>query len=330
MEHFDAYAEKNYRWNLGVSWADGLLFSIGLAFCTDLTILPVFLNNFTDSKMIISLIPAITMLGITLPPLLSAHYIESLPRKKPAATWIGAAMRIPWLFLAIFAWYLGDNSPALNITLFLGLYAIFTISWGLVMPPWLDIIGKIIPLQRRGFFMGVRFAVGRLAGMAAGFAAYYLIEKGTFPTNFALLFALSFVFMTVSLGFFAMTREPAQPVVKAKRKFADFMRAIPTTIRHDRNFYWFIMFNMLVSGSNLALGLYAVYGVQHFNQTDSISGIFTAVMMFAQTIAYVAWGQWAIAAATREASSSRPSSASWPLSWRWLRLPSTGTTLSSC
>lgn len=292
MDRFDDEVRKNYRWNVTVSWTDGILFSIGLAFCTDLTILPVFLSNFTDSKVIISLIPAITTLGLTLPQLLSAHYIESLPRKKPITTLIGVGMRLPWLFLALFALYLADGNNLLNIILFFVFYAMFTVTWGLILPPWLDIMGKIVPMPKRGFFMGVRFAIGRLAGIPAGFAAYYIIEQMHFPHNFALLFALSFVFMSVSLGFFAMTREPVHPTTRERRHFSEFMRAIPATIGHDRNFFWFIVFNMLVSSANLALGLYAVYGVKQFHLSDSVSGIFTAVLMVSQMVFSVAWGYW--------------------------------------
>lgn len=292
MREFDTFVERNYRWNMTVSWLDGLLFSVGLAFCTDLTILPVFLSNFTDSKVVISLIPAITTLGMTLPQLLSAHYVESLPSKKPVTILIGAGMRLPWLLLALFAFYLADGHPTLNIILFLGLYSLFTIAWGLVLPPWLDIMGKIIPVSKRGFFMGVRFAIGRLAGIPAGFAAYWIIDNRAFPGNFAILFALSFIAMSVSLIFFGITREPVQPLVKEKREFRAFLTAIPATIRKDRNFFWFIIFNILVSVSNLALGLYAVYGVKRFQQPDSISGIFTAVLMVSQMAAGVLWGYW--------------------------------------
>ena len=62
---------------------------------------------------------------------------------------------------------------------------------GLGIIPYTDIIGKIIPTNKRGAFFG---GIGILAGplsVGAAFAARQTIANVTYPKNYALLFGIA-------------------------------------------------------------------------------------------------------------------------------------------
>ena len=70
--------------------------------------------------MQIGAIPAVMTVGWFLPPLFTAAHAERLPRKLPfIMRWTGWE-RVPFLILALVAFFLADRAPALSMALLLG------------------------------------------------------------------------------------------------------------------------------------------------------------------------------------------------------------------
>jgi len=273
-----------------VGWLDGIFFALGGSLVSHITVLPIFLRLLTESKVIIGLVHTFTMVGIFLPQIISAHHIESMPRKKGLVILIWAVMRLPWLVLALILPFIVHLPPPWPAGIFLLLYLVFTLGWGFGIPPWLDMVGRIILPRKRGAFLGIRFTLGRLFGMLGALLSIYLIEAYAFPYNFALCFAAAFIFMNISLFFFALTREIPYPVVKKKIAFVDFMRALPDVFRRDHNFFFYNLSFSFIAFTNLTLAFYSVYAVERFSLPNSYAGIFTTVFMAAQVVTGVVWG----------------------------------------
>ncbi len=293
MNTFDRYEKsvrRHQQWNITIGWLDGIFFALGASFISHVTILPVFLRLLTESKLTIGLVHSLTMAGIFFPQIFSAHYIESMPLKKGVVVLVGAIMRLPWLILAlILPWMLQLPAPY-PLVIFFSLYLIFTLGWGLIIPPWLDIIGKIILPHRRGTFLGMRFTLGRAFGMAGALGSFFLIKVFPFPYNFALCFAAAFIFLNISLFFFTLTREIAYPVVKKKIELIPFLKSLPQVLRRDRNFLLYNIAFALIAFTNLSMAFYAVYGVERFHLPSNYAGIFTMVFMASQGVTGILWG----------------------------------------
>lgn len=78
---------KSHSWNFAMGLLHGIFYNGGIAFINVGTVLPVFLDNFTGSKILIglssSLMGPLGGIGSALPQLITAHRIESRTRKKP-------------------------------------------------------------------------------------------------------------------------------------------------------------------------------------------------------------------------------------------------------
>lgn len=290
LEKYNHSVRRHHRWNTSVGWLDGIFFALGGSLVSHITVLPIFLRLLTESKMVIGLVHTITMVGIFLPQIISAHHIESMPLKKGLVTLIWAIMRLPWLILALLLPFMVRLPFPWPVVIFLLLYLVFTLGWGFGIPPWLDMIGRIILPRKRGAFLGIRFTLGRIFGMIGAVFSIYLIEAYPFPYNFAICFAAAFIFMNISLFFFALTREIPYPVVKKKIAFVDFMRALPDVFRRDPNFFYYNISFAFIAFTNLTLAFYSVYAVERFSLSSSYAGIFTAVFMASQAATGALWG----------------------------------------
>jgi MFS family permease len=290
LEEFQHSVRRHHRWNTFIGWLDGIFFALGGSLVSHITILPVFLRILTDSKLVIGLAHTLTMIGIFAPQIFSAHYIESKPLKKKMVIVLGALMRLPWLILACILPFMVRLPEPFPMVIFLAVYLIFTVGWGLMIPPWLDMIGRIILPRKRGTFLGVRFTLGRIFAIPGALLSFFLIKEFPYPYNFALCFAAAFIFLNISLFFFVLTQETPYPVVKKKIHLTRFLHSLPGVLRKDHNFLYYNIAYALIAFTNLSLSFYAVYAVERFQLPSSYAGIFTALFMGSQAVTGILWG----------------------------------------
>jgi MFS family permease len=102
---------KNLRFNFTVNVIDGGFFGAALGFASFITIIPLFVSRLTDSAVLIGLIPAIHAVGWQLPQLFTAQRVSKLSEYKRMALLMSLNERVPFLGLAIVAWY----SPQIGV-----------------------------------------------------------------------------------------------------------------------------------------------------------------------------------------------------------------------
>jgi len=143
---------KNLKINYIANILDGGFFGYAIGFASFTAILPLFVSTMTNSALLIGLIPAIHNMGWQLPQLLTANKISKLPRFKPFVMVMTIHERVPFLGLALIAWFLPviGNPVALVFTFLMliwqGLGAGFTAN------AWQNLIGKIFLSEYRGTF----------------------------------------------------------------------------------------------------------------------------------------------------------------------------------
>jgi MFS family permease len=292
VQTFDAEVRRHFRWTFTVNAADFALYSLSLSFASMLTILPAFVSKFTSSNLIIGMIPAINVLGWLLPQILAARYVEKLSHKKRFILIVGIGERLPWLFIALAVLLLADAPPVLELIAFFTFYSIFCFSGGINTPAWLDMMGKIIPEGKRGRFFGFSSFIGSGVGVGGALIAGYLLENFSFPGNFAACFMLTFIFIAISLGCIALTREPAYPIVKEPSTLRNYLGQLVAITRNNRNYFFFLIATVIISFSGMATGFFTVHAIGKLSLSGNEIGRFTAITLFFQTVTNPLWGYW--------------------------------------
>src|SRR5207244_3610812 len=200
---------RDLRHHLAGLGADYALFGVGLSFASQSTILPAFAAHLGAPNVVIGAIPAVMTLGWFLPSLFAAGHTEALSRKLPFVLRYTVWERVPFLVLALAAFVVAERAPALVLGVLLTLLLVITGVGGVLMPAWMDVVGRAIPVTLRGRF----FAASNLAAAAAGFAGSFLsahvLATMPAPASFGVCFLCASACMALSYAALALVREPA-------------------------------------------------------------------------------------------------------------------------
>jgi MFS family permease len=270
---------RDYRWNFIVNSLDGASYWFGMSFISNAIILPLYVSHFTDSPLLIGLIPFLTTAGFLLPQLFVANVVERAPRKKFFPVNLGLFLgRLPILLLAPSAYFLAASQPTLALIGFFVLYTWFTMGSGITVVGWQDMIAKIIPAEKRGRFFGITNFVGNGAGILGAFGVPFILNQFIFPLGYVIAFAIGAALNFMSWVFLSLAREPAIPNSKPRVSQLDYLRSLPDVLRKDRNFRLFLLSQIVFSLSGMAAGFLAVYAVQNWKMPDAEASGFTVTM----------------------------------------------------
>lgn len=279
----ESFKSKNLRFNFVVNVLDGGFFGAALGFASFITVIPLFVSRLTDSAVLIGLIPAIHAVGWQLPQLFTAQRVSKLSSYKRMALLMSLNERIPFLGLAIVAWF----SPQLGVQLSLVLVFVLLIwqgfGGGFTATAWQSLIAKIMPAQLYGRFFGIQtsavtflMAVGSiLAGLLL--AAYY------YPLDFTVCFLLATAMMFVSLFFLALTKEESvTPVSNPADDEIPFREKLRSILRADKDFRWYLLARMLTQFATMGFAFYTIYAVKEFGVDERLIGFLTGLLLFTE------------------------------------------------
>jgi MFS family permease len=287
----EAYVQKNLRFNFIIGLFDGSFFGLGMGFASSTAIIPLFVNHLTKSAVLIGLVPAIHNMGWQLPQLFTAGWLARARTFKPLALWMTINERIPYLGLAVVAFFapLLSSPVILSLTFFLLLWQGF--GAGFTANPWTSMVTKVIPQQMHGTFFGTQAAaLNGFAGVAA-IAAGIILEKIAGPRNFSLCFLLAFLFMVISYVFLSSTREQASAARPNEHPLAFWGKSL-TILRADSNFRSFLAVRILSQFAGMGFAFYVIFGVREFGMSDASAGIMVAILLIGQVLLSPFMGRW--------------------------------------
>lgn len=274
-----------------------LLLDLGLMmaasnFASTVTVIPAFVKQLTQSKLIIGLIPSVATLGGGLVQILVANYTRQLDSKKRFVVLVTAGERLPYLVFAAMAMFYAHISVEWFLTLFLLLIMINNLAMGIGAPPWLDIISESVSRKRRGRFFGYSNLLASSLGVAFSLAGGYLLETHGFPSGYALCFLSAFFVTVIAWIFLCLIKEPIYPRIEQNVRFRHYIHQLPFILRRDRDFSLFIASSTVIMGFSTAAGaFYTVHAIDTLDLTGGQIGALTAMLLIAQTVSTILWGR---------------------------------------
>jgi len=263
---------ENLKYNVVVNLTDAAFFGLGWGLGSFGTIIPLFVNQLTNSALLIGLIPAIHAVGWQLPQLFTAGWVGKMRRFKPAVLAMTIHERVPYLGLALAALLLPILGAAIILPMTFLLLIWQGIGSGVTANAWQSLIAKIIPAEARGTFFGVQAAVANVFISFSAVGAGYLLEKMAPPYGFALSFLLAALMMGISYIFIALTREPESVEILHSESTPHFWQVAREILRRDANFRWFLAFRVLFQFATMGFAFYIVFGLRRFEMSASSPG----------------------------------------------------------
>ena len=283
--------DRNYRRNFLVNTLDGASYWFGYSFIAPTIILPLYISHFTNNPLIIGLIPFLNTAGFLLPQLFTANFVERAPRKKYFPVNLGFFLeRLPVFLLAPSAYFLANSQPILALVIFFLLYTWYCGGAGLIIVGWQDMVAKIIPVVKRGRFLGITNFFGNASGILGALAVSFMLGKYAFPLGYVFSFSAAAILIFLSWCFLGLTREPAVYSNKPRISQLEYLRSLPEVMRKDRNFVKYLLAQIIFSLSGMATGFLIVYTAKTWNLPDSQAGGFVIAMQVGQAISNLFFG----------------------------------------
>jgi len=286
QEEVRRYLPRNYGAHLG----HGLLGQTGMRLLNAPTILPAYVFSLAGSEVAVGIARGLQYLGMFLSPILGASLIEHRRRVLPIGFLSGGLMRLSILGLA-----LGGFLPApLSLYLAWGFLASFGFFLGIQGVVFNTLVAKVIPVERRGFMVGLRNA---LAGCTAFAVALYagdaLIANNALGNGYAATFLLAFALTSLGLAVLLFVREPRGPEVRVRARFRERLADLPELLRGDPHFTRFFMGRAIAVMGRMAVPYYVLYAAGRMELGGSELGALTGGFVLAQSVGNLGWGLFA-------------------------------------
>lgn len=243
----------------------------------------------TGSTVWVGGLATVLLLSSALPQIVVARLIEPRPRKM---RWLLLAIYLrvaSWAALALLLFLLGAHHPHLVAWLLIALLVVFSAGGGLGGVPYTDIIGKVIPKQRRGAFFGGKEALAAPLALGGALLVKPILGGLAYPANYALLFALAAAALLVaSLGFLVIREPPSPTPHRAARSWRLYRRQLAQTARILRVL---VAVQILTGFSMMVLPFYVVYANTILHAPLSAVGLFVVAQVSGSVVANLLWAR---------------------------------------
>ena len=282
--------ERAVRRNVIALGADFGLYLVGLSFVSPATILPAFASHLGAPNVVIGAIPAVMTAGWFVPSLFAAGHTERLARKLPFVLRYTVWERVPFLVLVPVALFVADRAPGVALALLLLLLVVIAVVGGVLMPAWMDVVGRAVPLGIRGRFFALANLIGSAGGILGSAATAYALAAVAPPRGYGFCFLGAAAFMALSYVALALVHEPPGAARPATPGLGQYLRRVPTLLAADRNFTWFLLARALAVVGTMASGFYTVYALASFSPPEWQIGVFTSLLIAGQVAGTLLFG----------------------------------------
>jgi MFS family permease len=283
--------------NFGAHLAHGLLGQTGFRLVNAPTFLPAYVHLLSGSDFVVGLVRAVQYLGMFLSPLLGASLIEHRRRVLPVGYGVGIAMRLQILGVALAGAFLAPRWSVVAIAIFLFFFGFFMGMQGVIFH---YVMSKVIPVERRGFLVGLRTA---LAGLTAAVVAYlggkYFIDTNFLGNGYPVTFGVAFLLTCVGLSMLLFVREPEPPVVRPQVPLAERLKDLPELLRSDRAYTYYFLCRAIATMGRMAAPFYILYVTEAIGEPDGSGspvlagatiGVLSTAFILANSLTNFAWG----------------------------------------
>ncbi|HOJ01521.1 MAG TPA: MFS transporter [Anaerolineaceae bacterium] len=281
LAQYQGQIEKNYRWNFFWMAVDNMMFFFIFMGLSPYTVLPYYVQQFSSSSILIGFVPAIYILGNTLPqPLMARFLAGKIERKKylVVAAFLQRFGILGFLLLAIIQPLLG-LSNVLTLVLFFAMLVLQNTASGFYVPAWIDFMGRAIP-RKRGILFGISNFAGGLLGIGMGALLTYLLGAYPYQQAIQVIFGISFLASMISFGAILSWREVLPPQAMVKEVKAE----THNKPQKNKNFATYLVFRGLMVILEIGTSYYTIVALQTGNITAAQIGIFTTIMSLAETM----------------------------------------------
>ncbi len=283
---------KTDRRNFRLGVANGLLYITAETVMDPTLVMVAFLSHLTQSPLLLGLVLPIRDGAWSLPQLWVSGYLQNVPHKLSVYRLVSILRIATWLSIAL-TMNLIHNADLLLI-LFFTAFLISAFASGFSGLPFLEVVSKTIPPERRGEFFAWRSGLGGLGSLVASLFVRWVLDPAgplPFPYNYGCLSIIFLVLAGISALSFSLIHEPVEEQVPPRQSFpVQVQRAVAAT-REDHRYRAFLFLESLLMLGGSAAPFFAIYVQQELGGSQAMIGIYLAALTATNLLSNIYFGQ---------------------------------------
>jgi len=280
------------RRNLGLGILNGALYTLAETLIDPALVLTWFLSRLAAPNVLIGLVVPLRDAGWFIPQLFIAPYMARQPRKLPTYSIVALLRSIAWLTMAVIM--LTQREPAVLIAGFFIPYAVNSFASGVAGLPFMDIVAKTIPAQRRGSYFGARLFLGGALSVVGSLIVRLALNEQlglTFPANVGQLMAIASAFAVAGLLAFCCVIEPAGEAESGVSSLGAHLDRAMQVMHRDRNLRLFLTARVGLMLAQMATPFFAVYASRELGTDAGMISIYLAASTIASVLSNLVWSR---------------------------------------
>ena len=269
----------------------GFFLTVGTTIAEPSTILPLIVNHFGGSSMLVGFFAALLRGGAIVVQLFAAFKAQSYQLMLPYLRRVFLVRFLAWFFIGITIIFFGDNYPNLTLTsMGVGLF-IFSFSAGFGAIYFKDIIAKIFSHKFRGKTMAYRQFFSAFGGLISGALAAVILESFEAPYSFGYLFIISSFVMGFGYLSFGSIDEPIkQEITQKENSFKKFLHNSWITLKSDKDLQIQLTTFLLAYSYLISLPFIILDAQEKINLDGVAIGSLITIQMVGAMLSNFLWG----------------------------------------
>lgn len=236
------------RTNFWLHVSEGAFASFGMGLMGVGSVLPVLVDRLGGGAMVIGSLGTIAAMA-SLVQVPVARFVEPMRRKKPWVMVTGVGMRLPYVVVPAALLALGASQPRTVLYILLTTLVVGAVSGSLLMPGWLEMVRATIPARLRGRLFGWRLFFSSLMGLVSGGLVAWVLAALDFPSNFAVVGAVSAVAVTVSWFLYLGVNEVPASSSHERVSWGEYFGELVRALRERADLRQYLLYVVLAAGS---------------------------------------------------------------------------------
>ncbi|MFA5455155.1 MAG: MFS transporter [Sulfurimonas sp.] len=269
----------------------GFFLAIGTTIAEPSTILPLIVNYFGGSSMLVGFFAALLRGGAVMVQLFAAFHAQTYKLMMPYLRRVFFVRFLSWFLIGVAIILFGKDYP--NVTLAsigFGLF-IFSFSAGFAAIYFREIMAKIFSHKFRGKTMAYRQFFSGAGGLLSGALAAWILESFEAPQSYGYLFIISSFIMGLGYLAFSLVEEPIkEEVSKKESSFKEFLKNSWTLLKADKNLQIQVTTFLLAYGYLIALPFIILDAQQKIDLDGVAIGSLITTQMVGAMVSNFLWG----------------------------------------
>lgn len=281
---------ERFKRNYILMMLEGACFMGGIGFFSSSTVIPVFINMMTNSKLMVGLTITMGSFLMLFGRILLGPYAPHIKNNARFTTMVMFLCRPLTVIPAIFLFTGHDKAALLSLILS---YAIMWGSDGLLILPWSEVFANTLDEDTHGRLLGAQMLLGGMASIGAGALINVFLRTPALDMRiaFAWIFLIGGLLMTLSCFMMAFTENAPQPYKTGKIDFIGYYRKLPRYLSLEKDVSRVMILQLILMFSGMCVPFIILFAGESLGATGVKSANLILIQLIGVPIGGWLWGQ---------------------------------------